>query len=155
VLHVRGDRYPVKSNIVLERIYGVSRLLGSMISFTPSPNKAVVGDNAFAHEAGIHQHGMLSNPLTYEIMTPESVGVPGTRMVLGKHSGRRAMAHRLAQLGYELAPADLDVAYAAFTELADRKKAVYDQDLINLVSHHRRHHDLVDEMVAEPLAKSS
>ena len=155
VLHVRADRYPVKSNIVLERIYGVSQLLGSMISFTPSPNKAVVGDNAFAHEAGIHQHGMLSNPLTYEIMTPESVGVPGNRMVLGKHSGRRAMAHRLAQLGYELAPADLDVAYAAFTALADRKKGVYDQDLINLVSHHRRHHDLVDEMVAEPVAKSS
>jgi 2-isopropylmalate synthase len=155
VLHVRADRYPVKSNIVLDRIYGVSQLLGSMISFTPSPNKAVVGDNAFAHEAGIHQHGMLSNPLTYEIMTPESVGVPGNRMVLGKHSGRRAMAHRLAQLGYELASADLDVAYAAFTELADRKKGVYDQDLINLVSHHRRHHDLVDEMVGEPLAKSS
>lgn len=155
VLHVRADHYAVESNIVLERIYGVSQLLGSMISFTPSPNKAVVGSNAFAHEAGIHQHGMLSNPLTYEIMTPASVGVPGNRMVLGKHSGRRAMAHRLAQLGYELAPSDLDIAYAAFTELADRKKAVYDQDLINLVSHHRRHHDLVGDLLAQPLAKSS
>jgi 2-isopropylmalate synthase len=151
-LHVRADRYRVESNIVLDRLYSVSQLLASVISFTPSPNKAVVGSNAFAHEAGIHQHGVLSNPLTYEIMTPESVGVPGNRMVLGKHSGRRAMAHRLSLLGYDLNAADLDIAYAAFTQLADRKKAVYDQDLINLVSHHRRHHDLVAEL---PLAKTS
>jgi 2-isopropylmalate synthase len=151
-LHVRADQYRVESNIVLDRLYSVSQLLASVISFTPSPNKAVVGSNAFAHEAGIHQHGVLSNPLTYEIMTPESVGVPGNRMVLGKHSGRRAMAHRLSLLGYSLNAADLDIAYAAFTELADRKKAVYDQDLINLVSHHRRHHDLVTEL---PLAKTS
>jgi 2-isopropylmalate synthase len=88
-------------------------------------------------------------------MTPASVGVPGNRMVLGKHSGRRAMAHRLAALGYELSPDELDIAYTAFTELADRKKSVYDQDLINLVSHHRRHHDLVSEVAAEQLAKSS
>jgi 2-isopropylmalate synthase len=155
VLHVRADRYPVESNIVLDRLYSVSQLLASVISFAPSPNKAIVGTNAFAHEAGIHQHGVLSNPLTYEIMTPESVGVPGNRMVLGKHSGRRAMAHRLKALGYDLAQADLDIAYIAFTELADRKKAVYDQDLINLVSHHRRHHDLVTEMEPEPLAKTS
>ena len=155
VLHVRADRYPVESNIVLDRLYPVSQMLASVISFRPSPNKAVVGDNAFAHEAGIHQHGVLSNPLTYEIMTPASVGVPGNRMVLGKHSGRRAMAHRLAALGFDLGPADLDIAYVAFTELADRKKSVYDQDLINLVSHHRRHHDLVSEMETEPLAKTS
>jgi 2-isopropylmalate synthase len=154
-LHVRADQYPVESNIVLDKLYPVSQLLASVISFAPSPNKAIVGTNAFAHEAGIHQHGVLSNPLTYEIMTPESVGVPGNRMVLGKHSGRRAMAHRLAALGYELAPDDLDIAYTAFTELADRKKSVYDQDLINLVSHHRRHHDLVDELESEPLAKTS
>jgi len=154
-LHVRADQYPVESNIVLERLYPVSQLLASVISFTPSPNKAVVGSNAFAHEAGIHQHGVLSNPLTYEIMTPASVGVPGNRMVLGKHSGRRAMAHRLVTLGYELSPDELDIAYTAFTELADRKKSVYDQDLINLVSHHRRHHDLVSELAAEHLAKSS
>jgi 2-isopropylmalate synthase len=152
-LHVRADRYPVQSNIVLERLYPVSQMLASVISFRPSPNKAVVGDNAFAHEAGIHQHGVLSNPLTYEIMTPASVGVPGNRMVLGKHSGRRAMAHRLAELGYALQPADLDIAYAAFTELADRKKAVYDQDLVNLVAHHRRHHDLVSA-APEALAKT-
>jgi 2-isopropylmalate synthase len=154
VLHVRADRYPVRSNIVLDRLYSVSQLLASVISFAPSPNKAVVGGNAFAHEAGIHQHGVLSNPLTYEIMTPASVGVPGNRMVLGKHSGRRAMAHRLAELGYELGLADLDIAYAAFTELADRKKSVYDQDLINLVSHHRRNRDLVSALEAGPLAKT-
>jgi 2-isopropylmalate synthase len=154
VLHVRADRYPVESNLVLNRIYSVSQMLASIISFAPSPNKAIVGSNAFAHEAGIHQHGVLSNPLTYEIMTPESVGVPGNRMVLGKHSGRRAMTHRLAQLGYSLSPADLDIAYAAFTELADRKKSVYDLDLMNLVAHHRRHHDLVSE-TPEALAKTS
>jgi 2-isopropylmalate synthase len=154
-LHVRADQFPVQSNIVLDRLYPVSQLLASVISFAPSPNKAIVGSNAFAHEAGIHQHGMLSNPLTYEIMTPASVGVPGNRMVLGKHSGRRAMAHRLAELGYHLEPADLDIAYNAFTELADRKKGVYDQDLINLVSHHNRHHDLVQELTEEPLAKTS
>ena len=148
-LHVRADQYPVTSSIVLDRIYATSQLLASMISFAPSPNKAIVGSNAFAHEAGIHQHGVLSNPLTYEIMTPASVGVPSNRMVLGKHSGRRAMAHRLEQLGYILGVADLDIAYRAFTELSDRKKAVYDQDLINLVAHHRRHHDLIVESIAE------
>jgi 2-isopropylmalate synthase len=154
-LHVRADQYPVDHGIVLNRLYPVSQMLASVISFAPSPNKAIVGSNAFAHEAGIHQHGVLANPLTYEIMTPASVGVPGNRMVLGKHSGRRALAHRLAELGYQLAPADLDAAYIAFTELADRKKAVYDQDLINLVSHHRRHHDLVEDFAVTPLAKSS
>ena len=150
-LMVRPDQYPVTSNIVTERLYGVSQLLASIISFQPTPNKAVVGSNAFAHEAGIHQHGVLSNPLTYEIMTPASVGVPSNRMVLGKHSGRRSMAHRLTQLGYDLGTDDLDVAYRAFTELADRKKGVYDQDLINLVAHHRRNRDLINEPVAESL----
>jgi len=125
-------------------------LLATMISFAPSPNKAIVGANAFAHEAGIHQHGVLSNPLTYEIMTPASVGVPSNRMVLGKHSGRHALRSRLEYLGYRLEPADLDVAYRAFTELADRKKSVYDQDLVNLVAHHKRHQDLIaNEPIAE------
>ncbi len=155
VLHVRADKYLVENNIVLDRLYSISQALSSVISFAPSPNKAIVGSNAFAHEAGIHQHGMLANPLTYEILTPASVGAPSTRMVLGKHSGRRAMAHRLAELGYKLDPADLDIAYRAYTELGDRKKNVYDQDLINLVSHHRRHSDLVQELEAGPLARTS
>ena len=150
-LHVRADRYPVEHGLKLERLYPISQQLAGTISFAPSPNKAVVGSNAFAHEAGIHQHGVLSNPLTYEIMTPASMGVPANRMVLGKHSGRHALRSRLEQLGYHLAPSDLDIAYRAFTELADRKKAIFDQDLINLVAHHERHQDLIS---AEPVAES-
>jgi len=147
-LHVRGDRYPMQNCLNLSKMYAASRLLGRMISFSPSPNKAVVGDNAFAHEAGIHQHGVLSNPLTYEIMTPSVFGIPANRLVLGKHSGRHALRSRLIQLGYDLGPADLDIAYRAFTELADRKKAIYDQDLINLVAHHERNEDLINEEAA-------
>jgi 2-isopropylmalate synthase len=97
-----------------------------------------VGSNAFAHEAGIHQHGMLAHPLTYEIMTPASVGVPNNRMVLGKHSGRRALAHRLKELGFALDAADLDLVYHRFNELADRRKAIFDQDLISLLPDHHR-----------------
>jgi len=94
---------------------------------------------------------VLSNPLTYEIMTPASVGVPTNRMVLGKHSGRHALRSRLNDLGYQLGADDLDAAYRAFTELADKKKAIYDQDLINLVAHHRRHEDLI---TAEPVGEA-
>jgi 2-isopropylmalate synthase len=97
-----------------------------------------VGSNAFAHEAGIHQHGVLSNPLTYEIMTPASVGVPNNRMILGKHSGRHALAHRLRELGFQLDAEDLDAAYNRFSELADRKKSIFDQDLLTLIPAHRR-----------------
>ncbi len=153
-LHVRGDRYPMETRLNLSKMYATSQLLGQMISFSPSPNKAVVGDNAFAHEAGIHQHGVLSNPLTYEIMTPSVFGIPTNRLVLGKHSGRHALRSRLIALGYNLTPADLDIAYRAFTELADRKKAIYDQDLINLVAHHQRHQDLINDLIGEePAAK--
>ena len=134
-LKVRADRYGVGTGIVLEKLYGTSQLLGETISFKPAPNKAIVGENAFAHEAGIHQHGMLANPLTYEIMTPASVGQPTNKLVLGKHSGRAALRSRLAELGYVLPAAELDRAYAAFTGLADRKKAIYDQDLVNLATH--------------------
>lgn len=134
-LMVRADHFHVQSNIKTEKLYGVSQQLSKIISFAPSPNKAVVGSNAFAHEAGIHQHGVLSNPLTYEIMTPASVGVPTNRMVLGKHSGRHALHSRLIALGYDLNPSELDAAYLAFTKLADRKKAIYDLDLMNLLQH--------------------
>jgi 2-isopropylmalate synthase len=136
---VRPDKFPYAHGLALERLYPTSELLSEIISFRPAPNKAVVGSNAFAHEAGIHQHGMLAHPLTYEIMTPASVGVPNNRMVLGKHSGRRALAHRLKELGFELDAADLDVVYHRFNELADHRKAIFDQDLISLLpSHHRR-----------------
>ncbi len=132
-LTVRGDRYGVRSNIVLEKLYPTSQLLGEFIAFRPAPNKAIVGENAFAHEAGIHQHGMLANPLTYEIMTPASVGQPANKLVLGKHSGRAALRARLAELGFVLEPAELEAAYQAFSLLADRKKSIYDQDLLTLV----------------------
>src|SRR5690348_16357660 len=142
-LMVRADHFPVESGLKMEKLYSMSQQLAKTISFGPAPNKAVVGTNAFAHEAGIHQHGVLSNPLTYEIMTPQSVGVPNNRMVLGKHSGRHALRSRLVELGYRLSADDLEIAYRAFSELADRKKAIYDQDLINLVAHHQRHEDLI------------
>lgn len=154
-LRVRADRFPVEHGLNLEKLYPLSQELARTISFGPSPNKAVVGSNAFAHEAGIHQHGVLSNPLTYEIMTPASVGVPTNRMVLGKHSGRHALRSRLIALGCDLAPADLDIAYRAFTELADKKKAIYDLDLINLVAHHQRHEDLIGEVITETVARSN
>lgn len=131
-LMVRRDKYPHPHSLVNERLYPTSQMLCEHISFRPAPNKAVVGSNAFAHEAGIHQHGMLANPRTYEIMTPASVGVPSNSMVLGKHSGRHALAHRLQELGHTLDGADLDQFYHRFVELADRKKAIYDQDLVAL-----------------------
>jgi 2-isopropylmalate synthase len=129
----RHDRYPYSSHIVMTELYPTSKLLGEIISFTCSPNKAVVGKNAFAHESGIHQHGVLANPLTYEIMTPASVGFTGQNIVLGKHSGRRALEHRLAELGHTLSKPELDAVYIRFTELADRKKSIYDQDIVALL----------------------
>jgi 2-isopropylmalate synthase len=140
---VRRDKFPYVHNLVLDQLYPTSQLLSQVISFAPAPNKAVVGSNAFAHEAGIHQHGMLANPLTYEIMTPASVGVPANRMVLGKHSGRRALAHRLKELGFALDPDELEVVYHRFNELADHRKAIFDQDLISILPEHYRRVDLV------------
>jgi 2-isopropylmalate synthase len=132
-LITRHDRYPYTSNIVMTELYPTSKMLGEIISFQCSPNKAVVGKNAFAHESGIHQHGVLANPLTYEIMTPASVGFTGQNIVLGKHSGRRALEHRLTELGHTLSREELDTVYHRFTELADRKKSIYDQDIIALL----------------------
>jgi 2-isopropylmalate synthase len=132
-LATRHDRYPYTSNIVMTELYPTSKMLGEIISFACSPNKAVVGKNAFAHESGIHQHGVLANPLTYEIMTPASVGFTGQNIVLGKHSGRKALEHRLGELGHTLSREELDVVYHRFTELADRKKSIYDQDIVALL----------------------
>ena len=133
VIATRHDRYPYTSNIVMDQLYPTSKMLGEIISFQCSPNKAVVGKNAFAHESGIHQHGVLANPLTYEIMTPASVGFTGQNIVLGKHSGRRALEHRLTELGHTLTKPELDAVYTRFTELADRKKSIYDQDIVALL----------------------
>ena len=132
-LYVRRDHFGLQNNIVLDRLYPASQVLGQIITFRPSPNKAVVGDNAFAHESGIHQHGMLANPLCYEIMTPTLVGVAKTHLVLGKHSGRAALRHRLEQLGFALTREELQQSYYRFVALADRKKNIYDQDLVGLL----------------------
>ena len=132
-LRVRADRYPYRTGIAAENIYGASRALSSAVGFDVQPNKAIVGRNAFAHEAGIHQHGVMSNPLCYEIMTPESVGAPVNRIVLGKHSGRHALAMRCEELGYPLCGPELQSVYERFIELADRKKKIYDQDLLSIL----------------------
>ena len=133
-MKVRADQLPYETSIDTRQIYPTSQLLSAIIGCSVQPNKAIVGRNAFAHEAGIHQHGVMSNPLCYEIMTPESVGVPTSKLVLGKHSGRHALALRYEELGYSLAPDEVSVAYGRFSELADRKKRIYDQDLIALLS---------------------
>ena len=132
-LYVRADYYGISTGLKLDKLFATSQTLGQLITFTPSPNKAIVGANAFAHESGIHQHGMLANPLCYEIMTPESVGVSKTNLVLGKHSGRAALRHRIEQLGYTLDREELQHTYYRFVALADRKKNIYDQDLIGLL----------------------
>jgi 2-isopropylmalate synthase len=132
-LYVRGERFGVSTDIKLDQLYPTSEVLGQLITFKPSPNKAVVGANAFAHESGIHQHGMLANPLCYEIMTPSLVGVAKTHLVLGKHSGRAALRHRLEQLGFALTRDELQHVYYRFVALADRKKNIYDQDLVGLL----------------------
>jgi 2-isopropylmalate synthase len=132
-LYVRADHYAVTTGIKLDQLYPTSQVLGNIITFKPSPNKAIVGANAFAHESGIHQHGMLANPLCYEIMTPGLVGVSKTNLVLGKHSGRAALRHRLEELGFTLDRDELQHTYYRFVALADRKKNIYDQDLIGIL----------------------
>jgi 2-isopropylmalate synthase len=129
-LKVRKDFFGgLYTNINTKELYKTSRLLCRITgSFVP-PNKAVVGDNAFAHESGIHQHGVLSNPLTYEIMSPEDVGFPSTRIVLGKHSGRHALRSKLKEMGYELSEEEIDKIFEKFKALADKKKEVYEEDL--------------------------
>ena len=145
-LLVRRDVLPYTSNIVNTQLYPTSALLAEIVDHPVAPNKAVVGKNAFAHESGIHQHGVLANPLTYEIMTPSSVGVTATTIVLGKHSGRRALEHRLTELGHTLTREELDTVYHRFTELADRKKSIYDQDIVALLTTHHA------EPVATPVS---
>ena len=132
-LYVRGDRYGMTSGLNLKQLYPTAQVLGQLITFRPAPNKAIVGDNAFAHESGIHQHGMLANPLCYEIMTPALVGVAHNHLVLGKHSGRAALRNRIEQLGYTLTREELQHTYYRFVALADRKKNIYDFDLVGLL----------------------
>ncbi len=134
IMSVRKDRVPFRTNVRAELLYPASQLLSSLITFGPQPNKAIVGRNAFAHEAGIHQDGYLKNPLCYEIMKPEQVGVPASNLVLGKHSGRHALHQRIVDLGYEDVSRDqLDRAYEAFTTLADGRKGLTNGDIAALL----------------------
>jgi 2-isopropylmalate synthase len=132
-LRVRGDTMPYHTNIDATMLTRASKLVSAVSSFPVQYNKAIVGRNAFAHESGIHQDGMLKNAGTYEIMTPESVGVSKTSLVMGKHSGRHAFKEKLKELGYELGENALEDAFVRFKDLADRKKIVYDEDLAALV----------------------
>ncbi|HUJ32402.1 MAG TPA: 2-isopropylmalate synthase [Candidatus Acidoferrum sp.] len=137
-LHVRQALYGAGTNVSLEKIYSTSRLLTSITGVSVPPNKAIVGANAFAHEAGIHQDGILKNPLTYEIIVPEKVGVPARRLVLGKHSGRNALRARLEELGYETTDAELAECYGMAIARADAAKQVSDRDLLTIIHHVRR-----------------
>ncbi len=132
-LRTRQDLFGVQTGIVTQRIYPTSRLVSKVTGMQVPRNKAVVGENAFAHEAGIHQHGVLANPSTYEIMVPQDVGFPASRLVLGKHSGRHAFRDRVSSLGYTLSDAELEKAFDQFIQLADKKKSVYDEDIEALV----------------------
>jgi 2-isopropylmalate synthase len=132
-MRVRHDRYPYETAINAEHLFPASQLLSEITGVPVQPNKAIIGRNAFAHEAGIHQDGVLKNPLTYEIMTPQSVGVPDSKLVLGKHSGRHALAIRCEQLGYQFDRRALDDIYRRFVRLADKIKKVEDHHLLELI----------------------
>ncbi|MGH7495537.1 MAG: 2-isopropylmalate synthase [bacterium] len=132
-LRTRSTVYHAETNIDTRQLYATSQLLSSITGIQVQPNKAIVGKNAFAHEAGIHQHGVLNHALTYEIMTPASVGAPGNRLVLGKHSGRHALRHRCRDLGFELGDQELEKVYQTAILLADVKKEIDDDDLKNIV----------------------
>jgi 2-isopropylmalate synthase len=132
-MRVRQDQYPYETSVLSEQIFAASQMLSEITGIPVQPNKAITGRNAFAHEAGIHQDGVLKNPLTYEIMTPKSVGVPDSKLVLGKHSGRHALAIRCEQLGYQFDRRALDDIYRRFVRLADKIKHVEDHHLLELI----------------------
>jgi 2-isopropylmalate synthase len=133
-LRTRKDFFGLDTGVKTEEIFKTSRLLSHITGVHVQPNKAIIGENAFAHEAGIHQDGVLKEKLTYEIMKPEDIGRPSNKLVLGKHSGRHALAVRLKDLGFDLSGGELDRAFRAFKDLADRKKEVYDEDLMAIVT---------------------
>ena len=140
-IRTRPDALPFQSDIRTPDLLRVSRMLATITGFDVQPNKAIVGRNAFAHESGIHQDGMLKNSATYEIMTPESVGWTKSSLVLGKHSGRAAFRDKLVALGYgDLGDNQLQDAFGRFKELADRKKTIYDDDIVALVDDEVRDH---------------
>jgi 2-isopropylmalate synthase len=128
-MNTRRDRLPYETKIVTEHLFPASQLLTSIITFGPQPNKAIVGENAFAHEAGIHQDGFLKERTTYEIIDPHSVGVPESKLILGKHSGRHALTKRCEDLGFDLSREQLDTVYHRFTTMADRKKGMRNDEI--------------------------
>jgi 2-isopropylmalate synthase len=132
--YTRRDYYRMAADIDTKQIYRSSRLVSSLSGMVVQANKAIVGDNAFAHESGIHQHGVLSNALTYEIMSPETIGISRNSIVLGKHSGRHAFEERLKEMDYHPDSETLNVLFAKFKDLADRKKVVFDRDIEVLIS---------------------
>jgi len=133
-LHTRKDILQADTRIISTEIIRSSSLLTSITGVKVQPNKAIVGENAFAHEAGIHQHGVMKNKETYEIMTPESVGLNENNMVLGKHSGKHAFKSKVKELGYELPEADINKIFTKFKEVADKKKQVFDRDIEALIA---------------------
>jgi 2-isopropylmalate synthase len=133
-LHTRPNYLPMSTRIRTEHIYPTSRLTSMITGIMVQPNKAIVGANAFAHEAGIHQDGMLKNPMTYEIMRPETIGLSTSKLILGKHSGRHALRSHLKDLGYDLSDEELKIVFEKFKELADKKKHVVDEDLEAIVT---------------------
>jgi 2-isopropylmalate synthase len=138
-IYVRRDVLPVFTEIHTEELFASSQLLTRLTGVAVQRNKAIVGRNAFAHEAGIHQDGVLKKAITYEIITPQTVGMPSNEIVLGKHSGRHALAKRYEELGYQLAKPELERAYELFCRLGDRKKNIYDEDLIAIVNESFEH----------------
>jgi 2-isopropylmalate synthase len=132
-MRTRQDRFPYETGIVTEHLFPASQLLARTITFGPQPNKPIVGRNAFAHEAGIHQDGVLKERTTYEIMDPQSVGVPASLLVLGKHSGRHALMDRCEHLGYPVTKSELEILYARFIAFADTKKGVLDEEIVDLI----------------------
>lgn len=132
-LETRHDYFGLTTGINTKRLYPTSCLVAHVTGIVVQRNKAIVGRNAFAHEAGIHQHGMLQHRSTYEIMKPEDVGVPQTQLVLGKHSGRHALRERIVELGYNLDDEQLDLVFENFKVLCDKKKEIYDGDIAALI----------------------
>jgi len=147
-LAVRQASFGARTNVCLEKIYPTSRLLSDITGVAVPPNKAVVGANAFAHEAGIHQDGVIKNPLTYEIIPPQAVGVPARRLVLGKHSGRNALRLRLQELGFTVSDQELADCYRQVMTLADEAKQVKDRDLLAVMHRLRRRRGLAAPLLA-------
>jgi 2-isopropylmalate synthase len=146
---VRKDSFGVTTNIRMAELFPTSRMLTEITGAQVAPNKAVVGANAFAHEAGIHQDGIIKNPLTYEIMTPQSVGVPARSLVLGKHSGRNALRLTLHDLGYEASDKELAEVYSRVTALADQSKQVRSRDIVAIA------HEVIRRRSAAMAAEST